>query len=520
MPKNPTVAKPSVEAASSAREAVREDDAARLSRLLRGPHPIVRIVTSEEQEARETIAEACMALDADFWVWDSIAGLGRGIVSGESPMSGTEGALAFFQQLGKLERRAIFAAFDAGPFLSDARTLRAMRNAIPVLERSESHVVLVDHEDAVPDVVKAHSTLFELTLPDGEETEKLVRATVQRLMRGRQVTVRLTKGELATAVKNLAGLTRRQIQRIVTDVILEDDAFTAEDLNRILAHKRQLLGGGSGALEAVESPASMDEIGGLGRLKRWLAQRARSFETEAAAYGLCPPRGVLLLGVQGAGKSLCAKAIATAWQRPLVRLDAGALYDRYVGASEQRLRDALRQAEAMSPIVLWIDEIEKAFASAGSGGANDGGLSKRMFGSLLTWMQEHTHPVFLVATANDIEALPPELMRKGRFDEIFFVDLPGATARKKIAEVHLRKRGRDPKAFDLGRIAGASEGYSGAEIEQGIISALHTSFASGRELDTDAVVAALESSPPLSVTRREQLAELRDWARERCVPAE
>ncbi|TVQ60831.1 MAG: AAA family ATPase [Phycisphaerales bacterium] len=497
-----------------------EDNAGRLARLLRGPHPVVRIVTSEEQEARETVAEACLALDADFWTWDTIGGLSRGIVSGESAMQGTEGALAFFQKLSKLELRAVFAAFDAGAFLDDARVLRAFRNALPVLERTESHVVLIDHDDALPDVVKAHSTRFELTLPDAGETERIVRATVQRLMRSRQVTVKLTKAELGAAVKNLAGLTRRQIQRTITDVVLEDDAFTAEDLNRILAHKRQLLGGGSGALEPVESPASMDEVGGLDRLKGWLKQRARSFEPAAGEFGLCPPRGVLLLGVQGAGKSLCAKAIATAWQRPLVRLDAGALYDRYVGASEQRLRDALKQAEAMSPIVLWIDEIEKAFASAGSGNSNDGGLSKRMFGSLLTWMQEHTHPVFLVATANDIEALPPELMRKGRFDEIFFVDLPGTPARKKIAEVHLRKRGRDAKTFDLARIAAASEGYSGAEIEQGVISALHEAFASGRALDTDTVVRALEGSPPLSVTRREHLSELRAWARDRCVPAD
>jgi SpoVK/Ycf46/Vps4 family AAA+-type ATPase len=226
-----------------------------------------------------------------------------------------------------------------------------------------------------------------------------------------------------------------------------------------------------------------------------------------------------MLGVQGAGKSLAAKAVATAWQRPLLRLDPGVLYDRYIGESERRLRDALKQAEMMSPIVLWIDEIEKGFASAASQ-STDGGLSKRMFGTLLTWMQEHTAPVFLIATANDIEALPPELLRKGRFDEIFFVDLPALEPRAQIFAIHLKKRQRDPKKFDLPALAAAAEGYSGAEIEQAVISALHAAFAARAELTTKQILAALEASPPLSVTMAERVAALRRWAQGRCVPAD
>jgi SpoVK/Ycf46/Vps4 family AAA+-type ATPase len=227
----------------------------------------------------------------------------------------------------------------------------------------------------------------------------------------------------------------------------------------------------------------------------------------------------LLLGVQGAGKSLSAKAIATAWQRPLLRLDPGALYDRFVGESEHRLRDALKQAEMMAPIVLWIDEIEKGFASAASH-STDGGLSQRMFGTLLTWMQEHDKPVFLVATANDIDALPPELLRKGRFDEIFFVDLPGEKVREQIFAIHLTKRKRDPAKFDLKALAKASAGFSGAEIEQAVIAALHEAFAEKGEIDTRRVVEVLGRSPPLSVTAAERIAMLRDWARHRCVPAD
>src|SRR5207248_6122351 len=212
---------------------------------------------------------------------------------------------------------------------------------------------------------------------------------------------------------------------------------------------------------------------------------------------------------QGAGKSLAAKAVATAWRRPLLRMDAGALYDRYIGESERRLRDALKQTERMAPVILWIDEIEKGFASAASQ-SSDGGLSKRMFGTLLTWMQEHTAPVFLIATANDIEALPPELLRKGRFDEIFFVGLPGLEARTQIFSIHLKKRKRDPARFDLAALAEAAQGFSGAEIEQAVVSALHEAFAAHTELTTQHILDALKSSPPLSVTMAEKLEALQE----------
>jgi SpoVK/Ycf46/Vps4 family AAA+-type ATPase len=263
----------------------------------------------------------------------------------------------------------------------------------------------------------------------------------------------------------------------------------------------------------------MDEIGGMRRLKFWLEQREESLSDEAAKFGIEPPRGVLMLGVQGSGKSLAAKAVATAWHRPLLRLDVGALYDKFIGESERRLREAFRQAEMMSPIILWIDEIEKAFASAASQSA-DGGLSKRMFGALLTWMQEHTTPVFIVATANDIDALPPELLRKGRFDEIFFVDLPDAEARRMIFSIHLKKRGRDPKKFDLDKLSAAAEGYSGAEIEQALLSAMQSAFSSRADVTSEAICDALANSPPLSKVMAERIGALRLWADGRCVPAD
>ncbi|MCH8053674.1 MAG: AAA family ATPase [Planctomycetes bacterium] len=364
----------------------------------------------------------------------------------------------------------------------------------------------------------AHATRLELALPDEKELEQIVRKTLRRLNKNKKIDIEITRSTWRTIIRNLRGLNRRQVDQIIVDVVADDRRFDEADINDILAFKRRAVQSGS-LLEYVQCPVDINEIGGISRLKRWLKQRQNAVSDKATEFGLEAPRGVLLLGVQGAGKSFCAKAIATAWQRPLLRMDPGALYDRYIGESERRLRDALRQAEVMAPIILWIDEIEKAFASAASR-SSDGGLSQRMFGSLLTWMQEHTEPVFLVATANDIEALPPELLRKGRFDEIFFVDLPKKTARKQIFSIHLKKRNRDPKEFDMQALADASDGYSGAEIEQAIIAGMHDAFAEGENLTTERIVRVLQDSPPLSVTMAEKVQVLRNWAKGRCVPAD
>jgi SpoVK/Ycf46/Vps4 family AAA+-type ATPase len=274
-----------------------------------------------------------------------------------------------------------------------------------------------------------------------------------------------------------------------------------------------------GCLEPIIADVSPEEIGGLKNLKRWLNLRHCGFSARARQFGLDPPRGILLLGVQGCGKSLCAKVVASAWHMPLVRMDPGVLYQKFIGESEARLREALRQAESMAPAVLWIDEIEKAFASAGSDSA-DGGLSQRMFGTLLSWMQDHHHPIFLIATANNLAQLPPELMRKGRFDEIFFVDLPQPEQREAIFAIHLHKRGRDPTQYDLAHLAAVAEGYTGAEIEQAVIAGMYAAFAEKTECTTEQIVAAMQATQPLSVVMREHVQRLRAWAKTRCVMAD
>ncbi len=502
----------------------------RLCELVRAHHPCVFIPTFEEDYALQLVRDAAIRLKRGAWSWSIIRGVSDALLSGAPVESATENpviGLARLAQIAEMKDNAagmsgsggpLLAMLDLTPHLADDRTLRLLRETIPRLQRHGATLVLIDHRSDLPPAVVADATRLDLAFPTRDELHDIVKATLQWAHRGSPVRVNLSKRDLETFLRNLAGLTRRQARQVVLDAIADDRTFDAKDLHNILALKRQAVTAG-GLLEYVKSPIDLSAIGGMKCLKKWLSDREQAFEPEAAEKGLVPPRGVLMLGVQGAGKSLCAKAIATAWQRPLLRMDVGGLYDRYIGESERRLREALRQAEAMAPIVLWIDEIEKAFAGAAST-STDGGLSRRMFGALLTWMQEHRAPVFLVATANDIEALPPELLRKGRFDEIFFVDLPGDEARDQIVRIHLEQRRQEPKSFDVPRIVAATAGYSGAEIEQAIVSALYQAAASDQPLTTEMVVTAAKNSPPLSVTMRERVDELRQWAKGRCVPAD
>jgi SpoVK/Ycf46/Vps4 family AAA+-type ATPase len=495
-------------------------DEERFTSLLAARHPAIAIVTPEEEDALDVALRAAVELQLDLLLWSNSRGVRDGLLEGGPGIPDTEHPAAALYHLSTLpaKRRAIVLLDIAKHLGKDERTLRQWRDLVRSCQRDGSTLVMIDHEADRPDVVAAWSTEFELSLPDEAELERIVRATLRQRNEEKPVSVQVSRRDLDTILRNLKGLSRRQARQIILEVVSEDNRLDLADVNHILASKRKMLQAG-GLLEYVESPVDLSEIGGLARLKTWLTHRQCAFSKEAADFGLTAPRGVLMLGVQGAGKSLAAKAVATAWQMPLMRMDVGALYDKYIGESERRLRDTLRQAEAMAPVVLWIDEIEKAFASAASR-SNDGGLSQRMFGTLLTWMQDRRGQVFTIATANDIEALPPELLRKGRFDEIFFVDLPGIDARAQIVSIHLTKRRRDPAKFDLPTLAKASEGFSGAEIEQAVVTALHTAFSAKVDLKTDHVLEALTVSPPISVTMAERIAGLRSWAKGRCVPAD
>lgn len=514
-------------------------DADRIHDFLTSRHPCIRICTHDEPGALAAVRDAAARVGLPVHVWSAIAGLTNDLfldATGDSSTHNAAGALFVARRKLAPTQPGIMVFLDLADHLSDPRTLRALRELVHHCGRmarevgspmvadnarvatTTSSIILIDHNPAIHTLAGPISTPFEPTLPDAATIESTIRNTLARLNRAIQIDVNVKRSTWTAMINNLHGLSLPQIDRIVSDAVFDDRALRDDDLPDMIDAKRKLIAS-DGVLEHVNSPTSLSDIGGLDRLKTWLNARSATFSPEARDFGLTPPRGVLLLGVQGSGKSLCAKAISTAWSRPLLRLDPGTLYDRYVGESERRLRQALQQAEAMAPIVLWVDEIEKAFASAASR-STDGGLSQRMFGTLLTWMQERRAPVFFVATANDIEALPPELLRKGRFDEIFFVDLPGLEARHKIFSIHLAARKRDPKTFDLARLAAISDGYSGAEIEQAIIAALTTAFATKRPLDTALVEESLSASPALSVTMAEKIDALRTWAKGRTVPAE
>ena len=494
------------------------DDTCEFTQLIKGGYSCISIVTHEEHEALDVIRRSATKLEWKMKVWSVDTGIRDGFfpIYPDSPVHHVpEEALKEFS-LGPT--KTFYVMLDLARHLSSGVTLRSLRDGIHRVGANGSVLVLLDSDDSLPDVVKAYVRTFELSLPTEAELETLIRNTLREIHNMSPLEIGITKSGLAAIIRNLRGLSIRQAKQLICDVVSTDHRFDDTDVNKIIAGKRRMFQS-DGLLDYVEAPLTMDEIGGMDNLKKWLGLRKDGFTDRAAAFGITPPRGVLILGIQGAGKSLCAKAIATAWQQPLYRLDCGTLYNSFVGESERNLRKALRQIEAMSPAILWIDEIEKAFASAASH-STDGGLSKRMFATLLTWMQEHREAVFLVATANDIQALPPELLRKGRFDEIFFVSLPGADARKAIFKIHLTKRKRDPEKFNLDKLAKISDGYSGAEIEQAVLSALHEAFESGTDLDTNLLAKCVQASPPISVTMAEHVHQLNDWAQGRCVLAD
>lgn len=489
----------------------------RLRLLIRSENSIITLDTRDEGQAVDLVRRAAEDMALPLFEWSVTTGLARiKPSSADTGVKPGKAGPALDYVLDNKGDSEIYLFKDLGPHTKDAVIQRQLRD---LCAKRGLTLILVDGEP-LPEAVRRLAVPLKLPLPDEAELEKVVRDTFHQIKSRSlyEVTCSLTKRDMEALVQTLRGLTAAEASRVVASAVHDDYALTAADLPRVIEMKRNILQS-AGCLEAITVNVTTDEIGGLDNLKRWLAKRRGGLSGKAKAFGLEPPRGILLLGVQGCGKSLCAKVVAADWNMTLLRLDPGVLYQKYVGESENRLREALAQAESMAPVVLWIDEIEKAFASAAAESA-DGGLSQRMFGTLLSWMQDQRSPIFIVATANNIAALPPELMRKGRFDEVFFVDLPTADARKKVLTIHLRRRRRDPENFDLDRLAEAADGFSGAELEQLVVSGLYAAFADGEELSDDYLLAEAKTTKPLSVLMGERVRQLRAWAADRCVPAD
>ncbi len=495
----------------------RLDVAARdLALLLRSRHPLIVCETVEEQRFEALVRAVSSELTIPFWTWSAASGLAP------AHPHDAEKSIDLAWTLRSIRRSTgdgTWLLKDPMPHLEPPAALRLLRETAQQFAGSARTLVLVGPAMPSKPELEDLQVRFEFALPGPAELQALL----GRVIRSRSGDVpapriSLTPEEAAGIVADLQGLTMFEAERALARAIVFDHALTVEDRPRIRESKKVLVEGG-GLLEFVPAPEGLDQVGGLDRLKKWVATRKVGFHPAAGETPLDPPKGILLLGVQGCGKSLAAKSIAAAWGLPLLALDAGKLLAPYIGESERNLRDALRRIERMAPCVLWIDEIEKAFVSARTS-ESDGGVSKRLVATLLTWMQERASKVFVVATANSVEELPPEMMRKGRIDEVFFVDLPGPAARAEIFRLHLKRRGTDPAAFELKALAGAAEGFSGAEIEQAIVSALYEARAGRFSLDTNAVLVAIRSTRPLSVVRAERIQALRQWAAGRCVPAD
>lgn len=491
-------------------------DLEELRRLIAAHHPAVFVADEEPERIDVLLEELARESGQNLLTWTP----GRGLSARDSPhpIADTGRLSSCLSFIASANRPHIYHLMHADEIFESAPMSARLQE---ILQSHRGHggiVIFSGRTSFVPDAWISSIPVLEMTPPSRKEYFEFVQHLVRELRGRMRVEMGMSAEDVGRLLAMLHGMSFSLVRRVLTEAIVLDGRLDAEDLEHVLQTKREVISK-SGVLEYFPADARLAEVAGLENLKRWFQTRGRAFlEPERAqAFGLDPARGVLLLGVQGCGKSLAAKAIAAKWSLPLVRLDPGRLYDKYMGESEKNLRRALRTCEEMAPLVLWIDEIEKAFGPAND---QDGGASQRIFGTLLTWLQEKREPVFVVATSNDISRLPPELLRKGRFDEIFFVDLPRVDIREAILSVHLKKRQRDPASFDLGALASRTEGFSGAELEQVVVGALYAAFAAEEDLSSAHLLEEAEKTRPLSVTMSEPIERLRRWALHRTVMAD
>jgi SpoVK/Ycf46/Vps4 family AAA+-type ATPase len=493
-------------------------DERELELLIASRFPIIAIDTQEEARALALVARCAARRKLPLWSWS----LTSGWASGPARLALTAEAASppeALRHLSRVQAPGVWVLLDFHPFLDDPLHVRLLKEIAGDHDRVPRTVVLIGHHTEIPPEIDKLAVRFELALPDDAAVEAIVKDEIVDWQKRHARKLAGDRTSYDMLQRHLRGMVEADVRRLVRQAIEADGVLDSGDLARVVAQKHRLFGK-EGLLSFELDTARFADVAGLASLKRWLERRRTPFLGVAGPAGAAPldvPKGIMLLGVQGCGKSLAAKAVAGAWNVPLLRLDVGALYDKYIGETERKLRTALQSAEAMAPCVLWIDEIEKALSSSDGG---DDGASRRVLGTLLTWMAERDAPVFIVATSNDIEALPPELVRKGRLDEIFFVDLPEAASRQEILSIHLRKRGQDPARFDLARLAAACDGYSGAEIEQAVICAAYEAHARSAALDDATIADEIARTKPLSVVMAERVARLRDWASGRTVPAD
>jgi hypothetical protein len=484
--------------------------------LIRADTPLIVIETPDEPRVVELFRQSLMHVWRALFRWSITEGLRRIDMDREDEADVAPDAGATLQAIYRHDQRGVFLLLDFAPYLKYAGTLRQVRDILQRRNCLPHVLVLVGNKVELPEDLEAHAVRYRPKLPASEALLKMVKdeaAAYAREHGGKRVEV--DPEAVKQIVRNLRGLSETDARRIARHLIFRDGVLGADDLPELAKLKFELINR-SGHLHYEFDPVKLEHVIGARRVKRWIELRRAAFVDGNVPPGLDPPKGVLLLGVQGCGKSMLAKAIAAGFGVPLLRLDFGALYNKYHGETEKNLRDALASSEQLSPCVLWIDELEKGLANSGE----DGGVSRRVLGTFLTWMAERKSPVFMVATANQVQELPAELLRKGRFDEIFFVDLPSAECRAELFALHLQRRSVEAEGFDFAALASAADGFSGAEIEQAIVAALYAAHASGLPLSEFQLRAELKHTRPLSVLMAEQVQELREWAGPRTVPAD
>ncbi|MCW5829177.1 MAG: AAA family ATPase [Deltaproteobacteria bacterium] len=482
--------------------------------LLLSRYPILVLDSRSRDRGEHILGRAARAANIRMLSWDPVDGL-----RGADGQFAYEGKLELVDALKFIENIPIRTVYDFRQlehFMDDPKVIEMLQRVARHFHKIGSTLTVIGNGVKIPPSLQAKAAQVDLKPPSIAEIQQTIQSTLIALKREHTFTFELTKPQYAELARRFQGLTLAEIERILTKLVLEDSRLDTSDLKKLLDEKRRIFED-DGVVEFVDTHAGPLKLGGMQNLKGWLARRRAALTArEAEAFGLTPPKGLLLTGVQGCGKSLAARVIAHEWNLPLLKLDLGRIRDKYVGETEKNLRRAIEIAEHTAPCVLWLDEIEKGIQQD----EMDGGLSKRLLAYLLTWMQERKSRVFLVATSNDIEGLPPELLRKGRFDEIFFIDLPTPGERREILTLHLESRGRSVADFDMDRLVEASDGCSGAEIEQGIVGALYRAFDSPeKKLTTPHIVEEFRSTQPLSVVMYEKVDALRRWAESRTVRA-
>jgi SpoVK/Ycf46/Vps4 family AAA+-type ATPase len=487
--------------------------------ILRSRTPLIVMETRDERRALRMLQSISMRSSASDYLplfrWTITDGLQRLDIELAPQLINSE-PVDVLKHIRAVSRPGMYVLLDFHPFLDDPVNVRLIKDICIHYSDVPRQLVLISHQLTLPRELEAFSARFDVALPGEAERKAIIESVAGEYSAenpGARVQVDPKAYELL--VSNLAGLTYADTERLARNAIQVDGAITRSDLPGVMQAKYELLNNG-GALQYEYDTARFSDVGGLKRLKNWLSQRRSAFRGEKDAAHLDQPKGILLTGVQGCGKSLAAKATAGIFGVPLLRLDFGTLYDKYHGETERKLRESLKTADVMAPCVLWIDEIEKGIAGRGG----ETGTTQRVLGTFLTWMAERKSAVFVVATANDISALPPELVRKGRFDEIFFVDLPDAAVRSTILAIHLGRRDQRLSEFDIGSLADAMQGFSGAEIEQAVVSALYAAHAMNESLASQHIRREIEQTKPLSIVMQEKISALRTWAEGRTVPCD